>query len=619
MTTAPIISLDDYQQALLKLLPRGRVWNKDLSSNMAQVMAALAPSFKRLNDRAINVISDAFVGTTNELLPEWEETLGLPDPCQGPNATAANRRKQAVARFVGTGGLSIPAITAFAQNLGYPIQIREYAPFFADRGTADSAVWDESAAYLWTVIAPQQIITYFSADLSVAGDPLVSYQSTVLQCELARVAPAHTQVGFAFTLPTTTLSTPLRIGFGAFTALGVFADSAGLARIAFPPLSTHSGTLSSPVALAGLAALSFLPNIQFAGVNVVSSVAPFGVFNAVALFNSQTPAPYRQTWLQPFSSASFWNLPIGSSALWSLASDPDTVALRAQPAAIAAANGGAAIYVGQASDPLVLFTSTSSNQRDAGLQALVHVPIGAAPGSDGTMTLFDTTQPTEVWTFTNCQIQNQTGGYLSAISAACSVTATNGEADVLCGDGTDTSTLNYGYGTAGTIRQWEWAAGVVSHTLRFAMPASAVSRPATLPFGVTHVFGSTATSGRISYGCTIGIPASVNLASLGLSAGGLIIAQTLQNHGAVMRLTSAVKGVTLFAEPALENDALIQEARSDLANILPQYLSILRNQSASSINGGGAPIVAAAAALNPNVCGTGGTQLPTVPSGLVGV
>jgi uncharacterized protein YmfQ (DUF2313 family) len=219
MTTAPIISLDDYQQALLKLLPRGRVWNKDLSSNMAQVMAALAPSFKRLNDRAINVISDAFVGTTNELLPEWEETLGLPDPCQGPNATAANRRKQAVARFVGTGGLSIPAITAFAQNLGYPIQIREYAPFFADRGTADSAVWDESAAYLWTVIAPQQIITYFSADLSVAGDPLVSYQSTVLQCELARVAPAHTQVGFAFTLPTTTLSTPLRIGFGAFTAL----------------------------------------------------------------------------------------------------------------------------------------------------------------------------------------------------------------------------------------------------------------------------------------------------------------------------------------------------------------------------------------------------------------
>jgi uncharacterized protein YmfQ (DUF2313 family) len=52
------------------------------------VLSGFTPAFERLTARANNLLIDAFPGSTYELLPEWEATLGLPDPCAGEAPTS---------------------------------------------------------------------------------------------------------------------------------------------------------------------------------------------------------------------------------------------------------------------------------------------------------------------------------------------------------------------------------------------------------------------------------------------------------------------------------------------------------------------------------------------------
>jgi uncharacterized protein YmfQ (DUF2313 family) len=198
VTTLPIYTNDDYTQTFLNLLPTGRIWDKDVGSPLTQAISALVPSFSLLSERATNLITDSFVLTTNELLPQWESSLNLPDPCQGVAPTLESRRNEAVARFIGLGGLSIPFFVDYAATLGYTVQIQEFSPFFAERNTAESELWEGIAAYLWQVNASNDLLTQFEADVSAADEELWEFASTVLQCEFTRLAPAHTTVVFTF-------------------------------------------------------------------------------------------------------------------------------------------------------------------------------------------------------------------------------------------------------------------------------------------------------------------------------------------------------------------------------------------------------------------------------------
>ncbi|WP_197520275.1 putative phage tail protein, partial [Paraburkholderia tropica] len=56
-------------------------------------------SYERSTSRANYLLIDSFPPTAYELLPEWESTLGLPDPCAGEAPTIPQRQAQVLARF----------------------------------------------------------------------------------------------------------------------------------------------------------------------------------------------------------------------------------------------------------------------------------------------------------------------------------------------------------------------------------------------------------------------------------------------------------------------------------------------------------------------------------------
>lgn len=194
----PAWSPADFLSAFLKLLPRGRPWATASDATMPQALATLMPTYSRLAARDANLLVDAFPATTDELLPEWQYSLGLPDPCAGPSPGLQQSRAQVVARLAVGGGQSIPYFITFAANLGYAITITPFTPFRAGVGRAGGAIMGDDWAYAWQVNAPNITVTYFRAGLSAVGEPLATLGNAVLQCEIRRLAPAHTTVLFNF-------------------------------------------------------------------------------------------------------------------------------------------------------------------------------------------------------------------------------------------------------------------------------------------------------------------------------------------------------------------------------------------------------------------------------------
>lgn len=196
--SAPIYSVDDFHIALQALMPRGRAWSKDPGSIQDKTVACFAPSYARNSQAALALIANAFPATALDLIPEWQESLGLPDPCAGVAPTLIQQRQQIVARLTNSGGQSAPYFIGLAAALGYTITITNDAPFRCGQSRVGDHLGSSDWFFLWTVHAPEFTTQPFLVGQSTAGDPLGSTGNAVLQCEIEEAMPAHTVLQFNF-------------------------------------------------------------------------------------------------------------------------------------------------------------------------------------------------------------------------------------------------------------------------------------------------------------------------------------------------------------------------------------------------------------------------------------
>jgi len=187
----------DFQQAMLRLLPRGRVWRRDPGSTLSALMLALAPTYSRGMQAAAQVLIDGSPATTENLLPEWEASLGLPDACTAANPSVEQRQAAVRAKWGARGSLTIAYFVALAANLGFTITITEFTPFAVDR-PCDEALCEPEWSYVWQVNAPPVVTFYFAVDESGVDDPLEVYDAGELVCRVRADAPAETIVFFTF-------------------------------------------------------------------------------------------------------------------------------------------------------------------------------------------------------------------------------------------------------------------------------------------------------------------------------------------------------------------------------------------------------------------------------------
>lgn len=183
-TTTPVITATsvtaaDYTGVLQALLPHGRVWPDDPASIQAQILGALAETPARYDAVVAGLLAGSLPGDYVDLIPEWEETLGLPDPCGGVDPSIAARAAQVRARFIGGGGQSLPFFVAFALALGFTVEIETFISFRPDISCVETPLYGDEWTFAWGVKILAQTGTVTAA---------------VLLCELNSLKPAHTTV-----------------------------------------------------------------------------------------------------------------------------------------------------------------------------------------------------------------------------------------------------------------------------------------------------------------------------------------------------------------------------------------------------------------------------------------
>jgi uncharacterized protein YmfQ (DUF2313 family) len=195
---APNFTAANFLTAMQALLPRGRVWPRDADTVQTQVLSGLAPCYERQTARANYLLIDSFPSTTYELLPEWEATLGLPDPCAGVAPTIQQRRNQVIARLTNVGGASIQYIVGFAASLGYSISIAQFAPARVGQSRVGQPLCGPAWAFAWQINAPLNTIVRSRVGAAAVGEPLAAWGNAVLECEIRAVMPAHTIPIFSY-------------------------------------------------------------------------------------------------------------------------------------------------------------------------------------------------------------------------------------------------------------------------------------------------------------------------------------------------------------------------------------------------------------------------------------
>lgn len=283
--------------------------------------------------------------------------------------------------------------------------------------------------------------------------------------------------------------------------------------------------------------------------------------------------------LQPFSTASPWNTPIGSGATFQTSGQQPTADLlnTAYDRDIAYWQWSHPIYWATSSDPLVTVT-----WGDPATDVVYRIPATATPALPDIDVTPDTdshlhvVQPDgqtiyEAWYFQWTSSTTATAGYVAQ--------------NDLAGDGITDGVRGYG-GSAigGLLRTHEIANRYIPHAVAistwyeymllngFVWPAQREDSSAPTLY-----------HGNIGMGTFAGIPPSVNLAGLGLSADGLALATAMQDYG--LYVVDSSQAWALYAEPSA--DATRLEAMwTDLPTIRAQVRAVTNNTS-TNVGGGG--------------------------------
>lgn len=172
-----------YAEQFHLLLPPGRIWPERSDSLLHQLFVSLSMVLAEAHEAIVNAYwVELYPGTTFELLPEWEDMTGLPDPCAPPAQTIQERRARVIQRLTVQPRPTLEYLKELAVALGY-----------------NDLVLTETGPYEITAVVSNPRVTYFLAGESQCGDLLGKIDRAAdLECLLQEQRPAHIAVVFNY-------------------------------------------------------------------------------------------------------------------------------------------------------------------------------------------------------------------------------------------------------------------------------------------------------------------------------------------------------------------------------------------------------------------------------------
>lgn len=189
------LTVEDYGQALLGLMPTGPAWPKDEGSPAFLLLAGLAQELFRVDGREDTLLNEADPRTAIELLPDWERITGL---SANASLNTALRQLAVTTKLTSRGGQTPAYFIAVGAALGYEITITEFDEWSFD--SDDDAPWyGEDWNFAWQVNIPLALGA--SIDWTFDSDddtPFAIYADQLSLKSFLNDKPAHTVVLFAY-------------------------------------------------------------------------------------------------------------------------------------------------------------------------------------------------------------------------------------------------------------------------------------------------------------------------------------------------------------------------------------------------------------------------------------
>jgi uncharacterized protein YmfQ (DUF2313 family) len=190
-----------YKDLLANLLPPGSAWESanEPDSNLSLLLGSLSQEFERIDEKALELISEANPLTAFQLLNGRYAEAGLPNNCsQTVAATAQEKRAEVLSAWRNRGNQTKSFYLDLLAKLGVQATIDElftlYPPFTCI-SLCNANATGESYASTWRINYIGQQAVDFKAGASTAGNPLGSFPLTAgFACMIEKLKPLHTTV-----------------------------------------------------------------------------------------------------------------------------------------------------------------------------------------------------------------------------------------------------------------------------------------------------------------------------------------------------------------------------------------------------------------------------------------
>ena len=204
MTDSPKLDLfdpytiDDQAILLASHLPIGRAWQKAFSpnSNIGKLIRGLGVEFYRFQILAKLTETEMDIDQINQLLIEWERSVGIPDSCFSTNISIEDRRNQIEQKFSKFGGVQTAEdFIRVAAAFGFTVEV-----------ITGTSIGEFPLAFPITFFDNQTSSTHTIFIMimgQVSGDsffplpfpiPFSSGGITFLECIFRKLAPANVNV-----------------------------------------------------------------------------------------------------------------------------------------------------------------------------------------------------------------------------------------------------------------------------------------------------------------------------------------------------------------------------------------------------------------------------------------
>jgi hypothetical protein len=294
----------------------------------------------------------------------------------------------------------------------------------------------------------------------------------------------------------------------------------------------------------------------------------------------------RDAALWPFSSASPWNMPIGSGALYAAINGPAAAA--GMPLTFDS-KAGVSVHIARADLPSQKFFIGG---KTAQLLGEFRIPADALADSKTGMPGLLVIDEHHEFAYELIPARRQPDGFNAPTFIK----------EDLRGSGIGAPLQSYGKrsfgGTSigGLLRRNELRSGI-RHALALAVPAAMLNAPGTNQSSVwpaTNVarkiaFGSVGNAGNLRLGSLVALPPDIDIDKLGLNEPALALARALQDYGAyvISHVGTANQKIAICAEAAIDSEAgaIVPDQLAAIA----RQLKIVTNNSADNVGGPGKP------------------------------